>query len=46
MAIGIAIGIAMGRQPRLDRFFDGWLVLFLNIPRAGDDRTVLCLVPA
>jgi NitT/TauT family transport system permease protein len=32
MAIGTAIGIAMGRLPRLDRFLDGWLVLFLNIP--------------
>lgn len=32
MIIGAAIGIAMGRLGRLDRFFDGWLVLFLNMP--------------
>ncbi len=32
MAIGVAFGIAMGRSRGLDRFFDGWLVLFLNIP--------------
>jgi NitT/TauT family transport system permease protein len=32
MAIGSAIGIVMGRRRRLDRFFDGWLVLFLNMP--------------
>lgn len=42
MLIGIAIGIAMGRQPRLDRFFDGWLVLFLNIPALV--TIVLCYV--
>lgn len=32
MTIGIAIGIAMGRAKTLDRFFDSWLILFLNIP--------------
>ena len=32
MAVGCAIGIAMGRWRRLDRFFDGWLILFLNMP--------------
>ncbi len=32
MGIGIAIGIAMGRVKTLDRFFDSWLILFLNIP--------------
>lgn len=42
MAIGTAIGIAMGRLPRLDRFFDGWLVLFLNIPALV--TIVLCYV--
>jgi NitT/TauT family transport system permease protein len=30
--IGAAIGIALGRSPRADRFFDGWLVLLLNLP--------------
>jgi NitT/TauT family transport system permease protein len=42
MVIGVAIGIAMGRRPRLDRFFDGWLVLFLNIPALV--TIVLCYV--
>jgi NitT/TauT family transport system permease protein len=42
MLIGFAIGIAMGRRPRLDRFFDGWLVLFLNIPALV--TIVLCYV--
>ena len=32
MAVGSAIGILLGRRRRLDRFFDGWLVLFLNMP--------------
>jgi NitT/TauT family transport system permease protein len=32
MGIGCAIGIAMGRRRALDRFFDGWLILFLNMP--------------
>ncbi|PCJ58923.1 MAG: ABC transporter permease [Rhodospirillaceae bacterium] len=32
MTIGSAIGIAMGRSRLLDRLFDSWLVLFLNIP--------------
>src|SRR3546814_8412706 len=32
MLIGTAIGLAMGRWQRVDRFFDGWLVLFLNVP--------------
>jgi NitT/TauT family transport system permease protein len=32
MAIGTAIGIALGRAPMLDRFFDPWLILFLNLP--------------
>jgi NitT/TauT family transport system permease protein len=42
MLIGVAVGIAMGRGPRLDRFFDGWLVLFLNIPALV--TIVLCYV--
>jgi NitT/TauT family transport system permease protein len=32
MIIGGAIGIALGRRAALDRFFDGWLILFLNMP--------------
>jgi NitT/TauT family transport system permease protein len=42
MAIGTALGIAMGRLPRLDRFFDGWLVVFLNIPALV--TIVLCYI--
>jgi NitT/TauT family transport system permease protein len=32
LIIGSAIGIVMGLNKRLDWFFDGWLVLFLNMP--------------
>ncbi len=32
MLLGIAIGIALGRREKLDRFFDQWLIIFLNIP--------------
>jgi NitT/TauT family transport system permease protein len=32
MSVGAAIGIALGRHPRLDGFFDSWLMLFLNVP--------------
>jgi NitT/TauT family transport system permease protein len=32
MAIGTAIGIALGRVLLLNRFFDPWLILFLNLP--------------
>jgi NitT/TauT family transport system permease protein len=32
MAIGTAIGIALGRSASLDRFFDTWLLVALNIP--------------
>jgi NitT/TauT family transport system permease protein len=32
MAIGSAIGIALGSNRRLDRIFDPWVILFLNIP--------------
>lgn len=32
MLIGTAIGIALGRVLLLDRFFDPWLILFLNLP--------------
>ncbi|MGH6927757.1 MAG: ABC transporter permease [Dongiaceae bacterium] len=42
MVIGVAVGIAMGRRPRLDRFFDGWLVLFLNVPALV--TIVLCYI--
>lgn len=32
MVIGSVIGILLGKLPRVDRFFDPWLVLFLNLP--------------
>lgn len=32
MAVGCAIGIAMGRITVLDRALDGWLILLLNVP--------------
>jgi NitT/TauT family transport system permease protein len=42
MSLGTAAGIALGRSPRADRFFDGWLVLFLNIPALV--TIILCYV--
>lgn len=42
MAIGTAIGIAMGRWRRLDLLLDGWLVLGLNIPALV--TIILCYV--
>jgi len=42
MAIGLAAGIALGRHAGLDRFFDGWLILFLNVPALV--TIVLCYV--
>lgn len=32
MALGGAIGLAMGRLPALNRWLDPWLVIFLNLP--------------
>lgn len=32
MAIGCAVGIAMGRLPGLDLFFDSWLIVLLTFP--------------
>ncbi len=32
MTLGCALGIALGRQPWLDRVLDPWLTLLLNIP--------------
>lgn len=32
MLIGSSIGILLGRNARADRFFDTWLILFLNLP--------------
>jgi len=32
MFIGSAVGLALGRNPGADRFFDAWLIFFLNLP--------------
>ena len=32
MLIGAAIGLALGRIGAADRFFDSWLIFFLNLP--------------
>ncbi len=42
MSIGVAVGLAMGRSRALDRFFDGWLILFLNVPALV--TIILCYV--
>jgi NitT/TauT family transport system permease protein len=42
MLVGTAIGIAVGRNPTLDTFFDSWLVIALNIPALV--TIVLCYV--
>jgi NitT/TauT family transport system permease protein len=42
MVIGVAIGVAMGRSKSLDRFFDSWLILFLNLPALV--TIILCYV--
>lgn len=42
MAIGTAIGIAMGRWRRVDLFLDSWLVLGLNVPALV--TIILCYV--
>ncbi len=42
MFFGCAIGIILGRNRRLDAFFDNWLVIFLNIPALV--TIILCYV--
>jgi NitT/TauT family transport system permease protein len=42
MGLGTGMGIFLGRHPKLDRFFDSWLVLFLNIPALV--TIILCYV--
>lgn len=32
MLIGSALGVALGRHPRLDRWLDPWVTIFLNLP--------------
>ncbi len=42
MTLGCAIGIALGRNKKLNTFFDNWLVIFLNIPALV--TIILCYV--
>ena len=42
MIIGSAIGIAMGRRKKLDDYFDGWLILALNVPALV--TIILCFI--
>ena len=42
MPLGCAIGILLGRNKKLDAFFDNWLILFLNVPALV--TIILCYV--
>ena len=42
MVIGSAIGIVMGRKKKLDDYFDGWLILALNVPALV--TIILCFI--
>jgi NitT/TauT family transport system permease protein len=42
MSLGSIIGIILGRHPGLDRFFDSWLMLLLNVPAMV--TIILCYV--
>jgi NitT/TauT family transport system permease protein len=42
MSLGCAIGIVLGRSPKLDAFFDNWLLVFLNVPALV--TIILCYV--
>ncbi|SJM94494.1 ABC-type transporter, integral membrane subunit [Crenothrix polyspora] len=42
MGLGCAIGILLGRNKKLDVFFDNWLVIFLNVPALV--TIILCYV--
>ncbi len=42
MIIGSAIGIVMGRKKKLDDYFDGWLILALNVPALV--TIILCFI--
>jgi len=42
MFLGCAIGIVLGRNKKLDAFFDNWLIIFLNIPALV--TIILCYV--
>ena len=42
LAVGLAIGYAMGRFRKLDLWLDGWLIVFLNLPALV--TIVLCYI--
>ena len=42
MLLGCAVGIVLGRNQKLDAFFDNWLVIFLNVPALV--TIILCYV--
>jgi len=42
MLLGCTIGIALGRNEKLNAFFDHWLVIFLNVPALV--TIILCYV--
>ena len=42
MIIGSAIGIVMGRRQNIDDYFDGWLILALNVPALV--TIILCFI--
>jgi NitT/TauT family transport system permease protein len=42
MSLGTALGILLGRRRTLDRLFDPWLVIFLNVPALVS--IILCYV--
>ena len=42
MLLGCVIGIVLGRNKKLDAFFDNWLVIFLNVPALV--TIILCYV--
>jgi NitT/TauT family transport system permease protein len=42
MGLGALVGILLGQHEKLDRFFDNWLVIFLNVPALV--TIILCYV--
>jgi NitT/TauT family transport system permease protein len=42
MLLGCALGIVLGRNKKLDAFFDNWLIIFLNVPALV--TIILCYV--
>lgn len=42
MSLGTALGVLLGRHEPLNRFFDPWLVIFLNVPALV--TIILCYV--